>query len=281
LRPVTKKNGEWSKEERKLRTKIFPNGEKIFEDVGMQFYFVEKGDAISGIREKLSAYPQYAYLSDQRSKLNSFNIPETKLQVNMWIPIPIDAKDRKVTEAQFVAYANKALDEMMHNEEYGDVVQEIVRKVGRRELLATVIAVAKQEGGGLPIGQFALHRYEPHKKAFSYSHFHVLMEHAGLRARRGLNLTEGQTYHPVNGVKLFLAFLAEKHSNPHKLFPVTSETEGERFAVFYDGSHWKDLDKNPNYLNDLRTYRADADIHLSEDGAHWKRDEVLGKEDTG
>jgi hypothetical protein len=274
LKTMTEKKGEWSDEQRKERTVVLKNGEKIFHDVGMDFYRVKKGDTISGIRQKLAKYPEYAHVADQRYKLDSFNIPAKKLRADMWIPIPLETKDRELTDAQFVAYANTAIEEMKEHDEYGEEVKKILKKVSQRELVATMVAVAKQEGGGLPIGQFALHRYEYHQSAFSYSHFHVLMKGGGLRARRGLNLTEGQTYHPMNGVKLFLAFMIEKYKpmkkHADRLFPVPDHEEA--FAVFYNGSGWKKT--NPNYLRNFSAYYTEAEERLSRDGTRWKKDEV-------
>lgn len=272
LQVMTDQNGEWTQEQRKQRRKTLANGEVIFEDVGIDFYLVKRGDTISEIRERLSKYSEYAYLADQRYKLDSFNIPARKLRADMWIPIPVEAKDRKLTDAQFVAYANDAIDEMKENPEYGGDVEEILKKVSQRELVATMIAIAKQEGGGLPLGQFALHRYEAHHSAFSYSYFHVLMKGPGLTARRKLNLTEGQLYHPTNAVKLFLAFMVEKsgetRQNVDRLFPVGENQED--FAVFYNGKRWKKT--NPYYLQKLQAYYDVADRRLSNDGTRWKKE---------
>ena len=131
------------------------------------------------------------------------------------------------------------------------------------------IAVAKQEGGGRPLGQFTLHRWEHHKKAFSFSYFHVLMKGPGLTARRKLNLTEGQLLHPENAVMLFLAFLIEKTKERAKhadrYFPIWEHDED--FAKFYNGGKWKE--KNPDYLVNLERYYQEADAHLDEDGVNW------------
>lgn len=269
---MTTKNGEWTREQRKARRTTLQNGEIIFRDVGISFYLVKKGDSISEIRERLSRYPEFAYLATQQGKLDSFNIPAQKLRTDMWLPIPVESKDRKITEAQFVAYAHEAIEEIIEHEKYGSHVQDILQQVDMRGLVATMVAIAKQEGGGLPLGQFALHRWENHQRAFSFSYFHVLMKGPGLKARRKLNFTEGQLYHPKNAVKLFLGFLVEKSAetgkNADRFFPVSDHEEA--FARFYNGKRWKKT--NPKYLENIRQYYAEADEHLSKDGKHWRKD---------
>lgn len=272
LRPMTLKNGEWSKEQRKARRRVLTGGEQIFDDVGLSFYLVKKGDTISEIRQALSQQPEFAYLSTQQGKLDSFNIPAQKLRADMWIPIPIERKDRHLEEAQFAQYAAQAIDQMADDARYGEEVRRILERVDRRTLLATMIAIAKQEAGGEPLGLFELHRWEDHQKAFSFSYFHVLMNGAGLTARKKLNLTEGQLYHPQNAVKLFLAFLVEKSrgSGKHadRFFPISENDEA--FARFYNGKQWKKI--NPHYLDNLRVFLLEADAKLSEDGLQWKKE---------
>lgn len=118
-----------------------------------------------------------------------------------------------------------------------------------------MLAIAKQESGGKPIGQFELHRWEPHQSAFSFSLFHVLMKGAGMRARQHLDMTEGQLYHPKNAAKLFLAFLCEKSRkgklcDPERFFPLMKNLNS--FARFYNGAAWKRI--NPHYTRHLRKY---------------------------
>lgn len=270
VQTLTPKNGEWTKKQRKERRRILSGGEHIFDDVGFSFYLVQVGDTISEIREKLSRYPEFAHLADQTTKLDSFNIPAKKLRANMWIPIPIERKDRHLTEAQFVNYAANAIEKMVADKTYGEEVQRILTKVDERTLVATMMAIAKQEAGGEPLGKFALHRWENHQGAFSFSYFHVLMKGPGLKARRHLNLTEGQLFHPENAVRLFLAFMIEKSKESRKhadrLFPI-SENE-EAFARFYNGKRWKQI--NPHYIENLRGFLEEADSRLSEDGRRWR-----------
>jgi hypothetical protein len=271
LATITAQRGEYTRAQRKERRRVLANGERIFQDVGLMFYFVREGDTISEIRERLLKYDEFSYLREQNTELTSFNIPAEKLRARMWLPIPVEAKDRHLSEAQFISYAHVGIDQMLEHPEYGAEVKRILDRVPRRELIATMIAVAKQEGGGKPLGQFELHRWEARYQSFSFSYFHVLMTGAGLVARRKLNLTEGQLYHPQNGVKLFLAFMVEK-SRPRKhadrLFPVLENQE--EFAVFYNGTSWRSI--NANYLVHFKKYYKEASEHLDESGTKWKKD---------
>ncbi len=250
--------GEFTKEEREARTEIMPGGEKIFHDVGLDFYYVQKGDTISGIREALSQYEKYAYLKTQTNKLESFNIPAKKLKAGMWLPIPWENDARELTEEQLAHYASLGIEDIMKNPDYHDEIEDILQKVSKEELLATVIAIAKQESGNKPIGQFTWHRWEDHQKAFSFSLFHVLMKGPGLTARHKLELTEGQTYHPENSTKLLLAFLIEKAAETKKqpdiYFPIDQHLDD--FAVFYNGRFWKKT--NPDYTDNIMRYYAQA-----------------------
>ena len=142
LQTLTSENGEWTKLQRKERRRTLRGGEEIFDDVGLSFYLIRKGDTISEIRQKLGRYPEFSYLSKQTGKLDSFNIPARKLRADMWLPIPIENKDRHLTEAQFVNYAAKAIDEIVKEERYGEEVQRILAKVDQRTLVATMLAIA-------------------------------------------------------------------------------------------------------------------------------------------
>lgn len=256
---VRHERGSFSRKERKERTEILANGEKIFHDIGLDFYYVKRGDTISGIRQKLGRYPKYAFLADQTKKLESFNIPANKLRSGMLIPIPMENEDRHLTDEQFVSYTQKAIEEMETDEVYGKVVGKILKKVSVRELQLAMIATAKQESGGLPLGRFELHRWEAHQQAFSFSLFHVLMKGPGIKARRNLDLTEGQLYHPQNAVKLFLAFIIEKCKetgrDPASLFPIVDNLD--TFTPFYNGSNWRNT--NPNYKTNITKFYKEAE----------------------
>ncbi|MFA5947019.1 MAG: hypothetical protein WC813_03260 [Patescibacteria group bacterium] len=253
--------GRLTKEEQPDRIKELPNGEVVFKDTGLTFYKVEPGDTISEIRERLSRYPEYSHLKSQKVKLESFNIPPLELKAGMWLPIPMENADRLLTDEEFERYAKLAVKDMSENEgPYHKSVEKILRKISPDELVASLEAVAKQESGGKPIGQFEFHRYEPSHDTFSYSLFHVLMEGPGLEARRNLDLTEGQTYHPQNAVELMVGFLVEKGEeidvNPASLFPLDKGNHAEKFARFYNGAGWKRT--NPDYTKDLLGYYKEA-----------------------
>ncbi len=270
---ITEKRGEWTTEQRKERRRELSGGEEIFDDVGISFYLVKSGDTISEIRESLSAYPEFAYLATQQGKLDSFNIPSKKLRAGLWIPIPVEKKNRELSDAQFVSYTHRAVGDMIDHDVYGAEVQKILEKVNVRDLVATMFATAKQEAGGKPLGQFALHRWEDHQRAFSFSYYHVLMKGPGLKARRKLNLTEGQLYHPENAVKLMLAYMIEKtaetRDHAEEYFPVPDHLES--FARFYNGRSWKKT--NPHYVENITEHYDEADQHLSKDGDRWKKEE--------
>lgn len=242
--------GEFSKKERKERIKILGKGVKIFEDIGLEFYYVQPGDSIARIRAKLMQFPQYQFLADQQIKLQSFNIPNSELRAGMWIPIPLQNDERHVGDESFVADARWAIRVMKEDKTYGDVVKKILALPDMNEdkFVAAMLAIAKQESGGLPIGQFEFHRWEGHGShhEFSFTMFHVLMTGPGLAARRALNMTEGQTYDTRNAVRLFVAFLAEKakecNKDLTKYFPF-SVTSLDDFATFYNGAGWKKHNK--------------------------------------
>lgn len=260
LEPVP--GGTFSAKEKAERTKTLENGEIIFEDIGLAFYQVQKGDTINEIRARLSQYPRWEYLAHQTGKMYSFNIPEKKLQVGMWLPIPMESKDRHLTDQQFEAYSGDAVDDMQSNLFYGEAVRAMIEASSREEVVAALYAIAKQESGGLPLGQFELHRWEPGHHAFSFSLFHVLMEGCGLKARKNLDLTEGQLYHPQNASKIFLGFLVEKskerHVAPESLFPLDEHLE--EFAALYNGDRWRTT--NPDYVDNVRAYYNDGLVFL-------------------
>ena len=259
---VPVEGGVFSAREKKKRTETMPNGELIFHDIGLDFYKVKKGDNPSTIREKLSKYPQYAHLKDQTDKMHSFNIPSTVLQVDMWLPIPLENKDREMSDEQFAGYAKQGIDDIKEHPKYGKFVKEVIAKIGESDLIATLIAIAKQESGGKPLGQFEMHRWEKRYKAFSFSMLHILMERRGpgLEARHKLDMTEGQTYHPSNATKLFIGYMVEKTNNPIKLFPINEHYE--KFASFYNGSDWKNTNKD--YVVNITKYYKEAQLFLKE-----------------
>ena len=260
---VRHENGEYTAAERAARRRVLPNGEKLLIDAGIAFYLVEKGDTIFGIKQKLSQYDDFKYLSKQKAKIKSFNIPPNALQPGMWIPIPLEEGERVLADEKFVEYACVALDELKEDSRYGRFIDQLLETISKDELLATMLAVAKQESGGAPLGQFEFHRYEKHHRAFSFSLFHVLMKGAGLDARRNLDLTEGQLYHPKNAAKLFVGFMFEKmnadrlsaeelKSAVGEMFPINQHVRN--FSRFYNGKlYWK-----AGYDKKILKHRADA-----------------------
>ncbi len=253
FRAITK-DGDFPSEERRKRTLQLENGSTVFRDVDLLFYKVRKGDTLFSIRSSLARLPEFSYLREQPGKIESFNIPSLELVKDMWIPIPLENKERYLTDEQFARYAAASIDALRFHPKYGEFVNKILKKVSVVDLLATLVAVAKQEAGGQPIGRYELHRWEPRYNVFSFSLFHVLMDGPGLDARRRLNKSEGQLYHPQNACDLFIAYMKEKDGDADDLFPVTKHAES--FAKFYNGSGWRRI--NPNYVRNILRYHADA-----------------------
>jgi len=250
-------HGEFSKEEQRLRTQVLENGEVIFHDIGLDFYQVEPGDTVASIKDKLTKYPQYSYLTKQNRRLVSFNIDDKDLQDAGEIPIPQKNAERIISDEDFSKYVRQAIHEMKQNPEYQDGVNHILKIISEKDLIVLLTAIAKQESGKEHIGDFEQHLYQPAHHAFSYSYFHILDEGKGLEARRKLQLTKGQTYNPVNGAKLCLAFILEKSGNSdaklRSILPL--EKHADEFADFYNGRDWKTF--NPLYASNIVDYQAD------------------------
>lgn len=278
------KRGEMSKTERQERTKLLSGEVKILEDIGLKFYHVQGESSRQEIISKLikSNPKEFGYLGNAKEKIESFNIPAKSLQGDMWIPIPVKKEHRKIADMPFTKFANKSIRDIQTDPEYGKVVTELMKLIPEDKLAAAMTAVAKQESGGdQGIGTYELHRYEHSHRCFSYSHFHILMEGPGLEARRNLNMTEGQTYHPSNSCRLFFAFLTEKTKEMLKdrakrqgrTGALISEQEiakelatklnfddqnsVEAFASFYNGSTWRKT--NPQYMNVKKYYQKILD----------------------
>lgn len=247
-------NGDFLPNERKKRIKQLARGIIVLEDVDLSFYLVRTGDTISSIRASLAALPQFAYLRDQTRKIESFNIPPRELQAGMWLPIPLENEERYITDEQFAIYAARSLLSLRENPLYGQFIREALKRTSEQGLIATLVAIAKQEAGGQPIGRFELHRWEPRYNVFSFSLFHILMTGPGLAARRHLNRSEGQLYHPEHAVGLFFGFLKEKNIEPTSIFPL--DKKGPTFARVYNGKAWKRV--NPNYVKNIYRYYKDA-----------------------
>ncbi len=250
------KGGEFSSEEVKRRTDVLAPKVTILRDVGITFYKVVAGDSLSGIKQKLSKIPEFGYLKNLAATgLSSFNLPPKFLQLGSWIPLPPKESPMKnLSERDFVEYCRAALFDMKYNGVYSREISSLLVRTSEREILAAMLAVAKAECGG-NIAQFATFRYEKGHHVFSYSVFHVLMKGAGLKARQNLNMTVGQTEHPLNAAKLFLAFMIEKsHGKLESQLPLAGNYE--KFATFYNGAGWPTT--NPEYPLRLRQYYEQA-----------------------
>ncbi len=258
---VRHERGSYTPSERKDRTNKLKNGEIILHDAGLDFYLVKSGDSIEGIRQKLGRYPKYSHVLDERMKIKSFNIPNSELVSGMLLPIPISESERIISERDFVIYALRTVRDLREDPEFGDDLRRILKKISEKELIATLLATAKQESGGKPLGQFSLHRWEPPHNRFSFSHFHILMKDAGLEARKKLDMTEGQTYHPENACKLFIVFLTIKSGgNLEKLLPI--DQHYEEFATFYNGRAWRRT--NPHYVINIKKFYEEALLFLDD-----------------
>lgn len=259
--------GQYTEVERKARLEVLERGERIFHDVELDFYLVQPGDTIFSITKRLSLYPQYAYLARQQARLQSFNISPRELEARLWIPIPLENQDRHITDEQFVLWAREGLRSMARHHGYGKEVIRLMSLPGMTQdkLIATALAVARQESGGNPLGTNEFHRWEgagSHRE-FSFSMFHILMTPGGpgLRARKALMMTEGQTYHPTNATMLFVAFLIEKMRETTAdeggdLLPFDDPKKIEQFASFNNGRAWRSM--NPRYARNLSAFYADA-----------------------
>lgn len=250
--------GKFSDADRKLRTENLSEGITIFRDVGLVFYKVVAGDTIGGIKEKLGKLSKFAYLKTLSDvKIRSFNIPPKLLQLGMWIPLPSppDTKEN-LSDVAFIKYCDQAINDLKKNKIYGSKMTAFEFAAGKGAIILAMTTIAKAESGG-KLGKFADRRYENGHKAFSYTIFHILMDDAGLKARRNLNMTVGQTLHPKNSVKLFLAFLFEKagKTDVARYFPLNKHFED--FATFYNGN-WQarkaKYPKEPSYPEKLKKY---------------------------
>ncbi len=225
-------NGEYTEKGRQKRL-YYVGKESLLKDGSTYFYRVKKGDTLEGIKKKFEEYEGFKHLQDLPSDgLISFNIrPPSKLPVGELIPIPSKTEHNEIPSQLFFNYCHEAITEMSAHPLYGRRIQSLVRFMGMKNLLAALYAIACAESGDVAkLGVTAFHRYEGNRKppAFSYSMFHVLMDGPGKKARRNLNLTVGQTYHPKNAVKLCLAFLCEKFN------PVYAQRNGDINLLFDD-----------------------------------------------
>lgn len=256
-------DGEMTPEEIRGKTIHLADDVSIIDDTGVYFYVVTKSDkTIEEIKDKLLRYPEFAHLKDQHG-LKSFNIRSRHLKPGMKIPIPQMNSEREISDEQFRLDAHTALKQILKNDDYGATIKHILEKPGMTEekLIKSLLAIAKQESGGAQIGQFEFHRYEGDNghSEMSLGYGHVLMQGSGLKARKTLGMTEGQTFNITNATKLIFGFLVEKSKDdPTDLwdfFPFT-EKNLEDFASFYNGKNWRST--NPDYAKNVWQYYKSA-----------------------
>jgi len=252
-------NGKFPQAEFDKNRTVLAKGVEIYKDMDLIFYKVQPGDSIFTIKAKLRKHkdrPEFKHLRWKRSRLTGFNIPAKNVEKGTWIPLPTPSKHRILTDEQFLNYAYEAIEDMEQDSTYGKYISRMMETVPKRDLMSLMLAVAKQESGGKPLGQFEWHAFEKHHHVFSYSLFHVLMKGVGLEVRRDLNMTQGQTYHPRNAARLFLAFIIHKTGNdkPEDLFPMSTD-HMEDFASLYNGN-WQKY--NPEYPINVMKYFEEA-----------------------
>lgn len=281
--------GEFSKEEMKARTKKLADGVIIFQDIGLSFYQVQKGDTVDEIIRKLikTNRKKYLYLMESTEKEYSFNILNSALKAGYWIPIPIPFEERIISDQDFQKQAEKALKLIRDNPHYGPAIKGLISYLKKLELdpneeiISAITAIAKQETGPDKIGR-TNPRHEPRADMTSYSYLEVMLHNywdfqkgipknkldPGDRARQKLGMTIGQTLNAQNGTELFLASLVEKGKETIKLkhrdrkgkitntpyslrdfFPLAEKTE--TFATVYNGN-WQKF--NPDYPSNLRRF---------------------------
>jgi|GEM_PF-2895594 len=280
--PDQKDDDFWDKEYYRLAGRDgevkLEEGIEIKKDGILTYYKVQPGDTVSGIKKKLLQplktndssknkplkYPQFKYLEGEGVGQGSFNVPPKLLRAGIYFPLPVPREHREVSDEKFANYCHEALQEMKVDKEYGPKIMQMIAASSEKEIITTMIAVAKLECGGEPLGRFSFHRWENHTNAFSYSYYHILYKDAGYKACQKLKLTPGKLLHPKNAGKAFLAFLIEKTQNPETLFPLYSQGREKKpedidrndpslthFADIYNGNWRKG---NPYYTLKLGIY---------------------------
>jgi len=246
-------NGEYTKEELDARMETLPNGAKLLNDAGVYFYKVIQNDNPSAITQTLARDPRFAHLKTRGYGVTSYNASPKRLAAGMWLPIPPRERDAYVvSDTEFLSAASRAIARLESHPVYRKEIGTLLKMVSRKNLEAGMLAVAKMESGGGRVGELSPALWDPNHQTFSLSVFHVLMEGAGLDARKKLGMTQGQLFYPENASALFLAFLCEK-GDPSSLFPI--DRHAADFAAFYNGASWKKY--NPTYASDLlAAYRS-------------------------
>lgn len=153
-------NPDFFREQNGYKKKRLSDKIELIRDVGLTFYVVQSGDTIWGIRQKLSRFSEFKYLArpEYKRKMYGFNIRPRDLDAGMLIPIPIESRERRLTDEQFANYCQKAIEEMKIDPIYCEKLRRLLKKFSEKILVELMIAVAKQESGGKPLGQFEFHR---------------------------------------------------------------------------------------------------------------------------
>jgi hypothetical protein len=151
-------NGEFSDEERALRTLKMGEGIVMRHDVGLNYYLVQEADSFVVIVEKLSRFPFFAYLKDlPKSKIKGFNISGKDLHPGMWIVIPPNHSPVEgLTDEKFIDDCKAAIKEIQSDPIYGRFIVELLKKTTEDEVVAMMLACAKTESGSGRLDQFSL-----------------------------------------------------------------------------------------------------------------------------
>ncbi|MBT3349529.1 hypothetical protein HN954_03660 [bacterium] len=249
-------------------------------DAGATFVKVRSNDSVYKLSTKLRDIKpngrDLSHLDPNAPKLKSINIPPDELQKNIWIPLPESKETRELTDKQFFNHCHEAIVEILTNDSSRDIAYKkelnaILDEIGEDNLLALMIAIAKQESG-VPVGQFVFHRWESSKKKFAYSMFQILIHTdpktkkptSGLVAAQNMGMTPGQSMHPKNAAKLFIGKFCEDYRSSK---PGCTEKDiakymedlhdnPEKIAEMHNGKNWKT--KNPKYANQIKQYLKDA-----------------------
>lgn len=241
----------------------------LIRDAWMTFYIVQDGETKKEqIRKKLSSIPEFSYLKDSLydEKIKGFNVPDASLKKWLYIPIPVQATDRKIDIDQFREYSQISLQQMKNDPNYWEKTKKLIEQIWEEQIINIMIAFARcetamdQKTFTDPIWTAELHRWEPTYRSFSFSYYHILMEKNAdwrtpwpwLKARQNLWLTEWQCYHPINAGKLFLWYCFEKvKSDPTYFFKIRNLAEAKEkwWKYNWDPSYWQKLRDNINYVS--------------------------------
>ncbi|EKE28469.1 MAG: hypothetical protein ACD_3C00054G0009 [uncultured bacterium (gcode 4)] len=201
------------------------------------------------IISKISQLDRFKYLGRKEydrdnpgNKTQSFNIwKQDAVKDNMLLPIPLDSRNREISDAKFAFYCKRAIEDMKSNQKYSVKTKEFIDLAWwEKNLVAIMVAFARSETSEdfrfftQKIWFNELHRWEERYRSFSFTYYHILMDWPWFKARLKLNLTEWQCYHPQNAWMLFLWYWIEKTNwNLNRYFPLNSpERIRKAWAVF-------------------------------------------------